>query len=192
MENNPVLKCENLVVGYHRRGLCQKIDLTLKEGQLLFVKGGNGTGKSTLLRTLANDILPVKGGYQWFVPPASISWLPQSANTELQFSYTMGEILDIYNVFEQYRAFLPDTFESKKWKDSSRGEKQATLILSRLKRDTKVLVLDEPFNHVSREGIGSIEKLLEGIFGNNPKFSIVLVSHKLVTIRGFDTKVLQF
>ena len=191
MTSEHLLTCENLVIGYQRK-LCQEINLTLKEGQLLFVKGGNGTGKSTLIKTLTREVTPLKGKYQWFVDTSSISLLPQGINTQFQFSYTMGEILDVYDVVETYRSFLPHDFESKKWKNTSRGEKQEVLILTRLKEDTKVLILDEPFNHISEHGIVSIVNLLERIFRNNSKLSIILVSHKKVTIQGFDAKVLQF
>ena len=185
MVSEYILKCEKLVVGY-QQALCPEINLTLQEGQLLFVKGDNGTGKSTLVKTLNNEIIPLKGNYQWFVHSSSISVLPQIVNTQFHFSYTMGEILDIYNVSEKHRAFLPNKFENKKWKDSSRGEKQEVLILTQLKQDTKVLILDEPFNHISQTGMESIQKLLERILRNNRKFTIVLVSHKIVSIQGFD------
>ena len=158
----------------------------------MFIRGDNGTGKSTLVKTLNGEIAPLRGHYRWFVSPSSVSVLPQVTNTHFQFSYTMGEILDIYDVSEQYRTFLPSNFENKKWLDSSRGEKQEVLILTQLKRDTKVLILDEPFNHISEGGIESIKNLLERIFCNNRKFSIVLVSHKVVAVQGFDTKVLNF
>ena len=191
MDNKNILKCENLVVGYGRK-LCSKINLTFKEGQLLFVKGDNGVGKSTLVKTMTGEITPLQGRCQWFVEDSSISLLPQVTNTNIHFSYTMGEILDIYDVSEQYRTFLPNNFENKKWQNSSRGEKQEVLILTQLKQNTKVLILDEPFNHISQKGIDSIKTLLERIFRNNPKFSIVLVSHKIVTIQGFDPQILEF
>ncbi|WP_232625773.1 heme ABC exporter ATP-binding protein CcmA [Achromobacter deleyi] len=48
-----------------RRGAAAPIDLALAPGQLLRVRGANGSGKTSLLRMLAGLLRPLAGGVQW-------------------------------------------------------------------------------------------------------------------------------
>ena len=185
MQNREVLKCENLSIGYGR-AVCKCINLSLKRGQTLWVKGDNGSGKSTLVKTLTGEISPLKGTLKCSIPPAFISVLPQTVNIPSYFSYTMEEIWDTYDVPEEYRKLCPEEMANRKWNESSRGEKQKTLILTRFKKDTEVLILDEPFNHVSSEGIASIRDLLCGILEKDDKLTLIIVSHRQIKEHGFD------
>ena len=48
-----------------RRGAAAPIDLALAPGQLLRVRGANGSGKTSLLRMLAGLLRPLAGSVQW-------------------------------------------------------------------------------------------------------------------------------
>ena len=186
MQNNDdVLICDGLAIGY-KELICSDIDLTLKEGQMLFVRGDNGAGKSTFVKTLIGEMAPLKGRYQWLIKPENISWLPQVTDVRLLFSYTVQEVLDIYNVPDEYMDFFSDRFKRKKIGETSRGEKQKVFILSRINEQTKTLILDEPFNHISQKGIESITNLLSWMLKKDRTLSIVLATHKKIVVEGFD------
>ena len=55
------LEARRLSAGYDKRVILEDITLALRPSQITAIVGGNASGKSTLLRTLAR-ILPVKGG----------------------------------------------------------------------------------------------------------------------------------
>ena len=132
MANRDILRCDDLLIGY-RHPICRKINLTLKEGQLVLFKGDNGAGKSTLVKTLTGEIPPLGGKFQWMMEKESISLLPQVIDVYSFFSYTAEEILDFYDVDEEYRVFFPDFFKKKKLGEMSGGEKQKVFIVSRFK-----------------------------------------------------------
>ena len=50
--NDPVIEVTDLVVRYGDSTILDSIDLTVREGEIMVIIGGSGTGKSTLLRTL--------------------------------------------------------------------------------------------------------------------------------------------
>lgn len=56
-----MLTVENLAFGYNERLLFENLSFTLREGQILQVKGPNGIGKSSLLAILAGILSPKDG-----------------------------------------------------------------------------------------------------------------------------------
>ena len=56
-----VLIMEDLTIGYGEKILAKGINLTLRRGDKAALLGANGTGKTTLLRTILGEIQPLKG-----------------------------------------------------------------------------------------------------------------------------------
>ena len=168
--------CKNLGIGYSEI-LKENISFSMRQGEIVFVKGKNGSGKSTLIKTILGKLPAKAGSFQWNVDSQKISYLPQVTNSSAHFSYTLKEILDIYEVPQKYRSYLDSSIMPKRWVDSSGGEKQKTMILTRLTESTQILVLDEPFNHLDIQTIDSIQKLLSTLVSNELKISLLLISH---------------
>ncbi|NOR31272.1 MAG: ATP-binding cassette domain-containing protein, partial [Sulfitobacter sp.] len=61
MSFDRTLEAQALCAGYDKRTILENVTLGLRPGQITAIVGGNASGKSTLLRTLAR-ILPVKSG----------------------------------------------------------------------------------------------------------------------------------
>jgi len=177
---NKLFECQHLSIGYTST-LAKNISFEIPNNHLVFIKGRNGSGKSTFINTILGRKSPISGHYKWFIGHDRIAYLPQITNPSSHFSYTIGEILDLYNIAPQYRSMLANGLENKKWIDASGGEKQKVMILSRLSKNTEVLILDEPFNHLDNESINSIVGLLVDLFRHN-NISVVLVSHLEVVL----------
>lgn len=56
-----MIKIQNLSIGYKSNILLENVDLTLSEGNLIALLGRNGTGKSSLLRTICGLDNPLSG-----------------------------------------------------------------------------------------------------------------------------------
>jgi heme exporter protein A len=61
----PVLQARALACERGGRRLFEGVDIALSEGQALWLAGGNGTGKTSLLRLLAGLGLPAQGEVLW-------------------------------------------------------------------------------------------------------------------------------
>lgn len=56
-----MLKTENLEVGYEKKIVVEDINIEVKRGEVLSILGANGSGKSTILRTLSGLQKPLAG-----------------------------------------------------------------------------------------------------------------------------------
>ena len=61
MEENPVLWAENLDVYQKKTRVLSEVNFSIQKGELVYLIGKTGAGKSSLLRTLYADI-PVRSG----------------------------------------------------------------------------------------------------------------------------------
>src|SRR6478736_6572305 len=86
-----LLRVDNLSAGYGEAVVLQGVSLALDEGETLALLGRNGTGKTTLINTLAGatrqhgGTLSLAGAALHKLPPhqraaAGIGWVPQERN----------------------------------------------------------------------------------------------------------------
>jgi energy-coupling factor transporter ATP-binding protein EcfA2 len=76
MAAQPMIKCDNLTIGYGSRIIQHDLSFTLADGELVALLGANGCGKSTLLRTLAGLQPALAGTYSLLRPLSSSSPFP--------------------------------------------------------------------------------------------------------------------
>lgn len=170
------LSTVNLRIGY-KSSLGESINLELDRGEILRIKGRNGSGKSTLLKTIVKEIPRLHGIIDWKISLKDVSYLPQVSTNSGNLNFTLEEILNIYLVPDSIKKYLRDDLRRRLWVNASGGEKQLALILSRITSNTKVLILDEPFNHLDKSSRELVENLISKMILDNKSLSIIIVSH---------------
>ena len=182
------LYTENLVIGYGGVPLCSCRDLLLDRGRVIALLGKNGTGKSTLIRTLTGDLHPVSGHvllegrelHQYTVRERAKMIALVSTSTGMSGGLTveelvglgrhphigwMGRLSDsdrhiVSNAMEDVGiSFKKDSFVA----DLSDGERQKALIARAIAQQCPVIVMDEPFSYLDVSARIEILSLLKKI-----------------------------
>ena len=81
------ITCQNLAIGYDGRAILRNINFSVNEGDYLCIIGENGTGKSTLMRTLLRLQQPVSGMIRYGdgLKNNEIGYLPQQTMIQKDF-----------------------------------------------------------------------------------------------------------
>ena len=169
-------KAQDLAIGYDHV-LQDNLNFEIQAGDFLHIVGSNGKGKSTLLKTLMGKIPKLSGQIETSLEEKDWSYLPQLAKGTLILSVTLDEMLQAYNVPERVKSVLSKDVLEKRWVDASGGERQKALILSRLASGSKVLFLDEPFNHLDRSVTNELIEFFNELIRSQFVSAIVMVGH---------------
>ncbi len=188
---NNVLVVENLEIGYNNT--LSKCSFNLYKGQKLGIIGSNGTGKSTLLKTLIGNINPISGTYQ-FGHNVQIGYFDQqmlglnNEKTVFDDFYDDFPELTVTEVRNSLGAFMfsgEDVF--KKLKMLSGGEKVRLSLSKILKKSPNLLILDEPTNHMDIVGKESLENMLKSYTG-----TLIFISHDRFFVNKIADSILSF
>lgn len=184
-----VLILEDLAIGYGEKVLAKDITLTLRRGEKTALMGANGTGKTTLLRTILGEIAPLKGKTK-IGNRVQIGYFSQSYE-RLDPRQTLLENFVIeYGFTEEHtRSMLggmlfhgDDVF--KEIGTLSGGQKARLVLLKLVLDGANCLVLDEPTNHLDIMARETVEAALEAFDG-----TVLVVSHDRYFIKEVATRI---
>ena len=168
-----ILNVDNLSIGYNHKTLVSDLDFIVKGGERIIVVGDNGQGKTTLLRTLTEEIPAVSGGFSWFTGLKK-GYYGQQSTLTLNQDEQVGEYLrrlassdlKTEKVLQMAGDFL---FRDEDLKKSlgvlSGGEKSRLVLAGLLLSKPDILILDEPSNHLDFETVESLGNALQDYNG---------------------------
>lgn len=179
------LSGEKLSFSYAERKILSDLDFQIKAGEKVRICGENGRGKSTLLKILCTSLENYEGVIQ--IGDADLrtvnkeSWRSEIAyapQTPFLFCDTVRENLladygdEAKRLMEQFgiahlaeRVICADS-------DLSGGERQKISLVRTFLKDSSVLILDEPSNHLDQESTRILREYL-----NRSKKTVILVTH---------------
>ena len=189
---NNVLTVKDLEIGYNNLPLT-KISFNLYKGQKLGIIGANGTGKSTLLKTIIGKERPISGSFTLGYN-VEIGYFDQkmaklsSEKTIFDDFYEEFPNLTVTEIRNSLAAFMfygEDVF--KQIKMLSGGEKVRYALCKILKTKPNFLILDEPTNNMDIIGKETLENMLKEYKG-----TIIFVSHDRFFVKKIADCILSF
>ena len=172
--------------------LFEGINIDIKKGERVALIGGNGTGKTTLLKILTGIYTPDAGEMK-LGTNVSIGYYDQEQQLFNEDKTIFDEIGDDYpdltntkirNILGAFLFTNDDVF--KKMKSLSGGERGRVALAKLMLSQANFLILDEPTNHLDINSKEILETAL-----NNYTGTVLFVSHDRYFINRVATRVIE-
>lgn len=179
-----LVTARDLSLGYGDTPLFSGINIDLREGEALEIRGRNGAGKTTLIKALLGSREPrYFAGTLELDPKARVGVYEQEVSQDY-FALPLGEAIE--KMYLDRGLAITDTkirgllnnylfTEGDRLVPISRlsgGQKARFQIISMLAHDPQLLILDEPTNHLDLPSIEELENALNKYSG-----AVLYVSH---------------
>ena len=205
-----IFECKDVTLGYENKVVAKNLNFKIDQGDYLCVVGENGTGKSTLIKTLLGLIKPLNGEVIANVQGKNhkgVGYLPQQTQAQKDFPASVWEVVlsgvlnndhrcPFYNKKDKAEAEKNmeklNILDLKKrcYRELSGGQQQRVLLARALCATDSVLILDEPVTGL--DPAASME-LYETIKDLNKKenLTIIMVSHDIKNALNYATHILH-
>ncbi len=176
---NPLLKLDKVDIGYGQTKVIEGASMSISPGDRIGLLGSNGAGKSSLIKVLAGDMLPLSGT-RLEAEALNSGYFAQHQLEQLRLDESPLwhlQKLDPQATEKELRNFLGGfDFQGDKVmepvKPFSGGEKARLVLALLVYKNPNLLLLDEPTNHLDLEMRQALSVALQDYEG-----AIVVVSH---------------
>lgn len=198
-----LVRAENVAVGIGERILFEDVNIDLREGEAIEIRGRNGAGKTTLIRMIlasgkSFDGGPVLYSGDIFLDPQARIGIYEQEIDERYLSDPLEKAIeklymsrDLSISDTKIRQLLADYLftDADRMTPLARlsgGQKARFQIIAMLANDPQLLILDEPTNHLDLPSIEELETALTKYSG-----AILYVSHDNYFREKLGGKVVQ-
>ena len=189
-----VIKTENLsVLKPDGNKILDDISLTITFRERVAFIGDNGSGKSTFVKSILNELDLQKCGVVTVGPSVNVGYLPQVIN----FEKDKLKVLDYFNnetyldeeksrtILASFHFYKDDV--NKVVRNLSGGERVRLKLAILLQKGVNCLIFDEPTNHIDIQTKEVLEKAISKFKG-----TFIFISHDRYFINKFANKVVEF
>ena len=164
-------KVENLSKTIDDKQILDKLDMLLKEGDVLALKGSNGSGKTTFLRIIAGVDKDYEGNIEYeegltigYVPQDIVLFESLSVKDNLKAFCNGNNAKENFAGLENYakELNLSDLFK-KKVNKLSGGQKRLVNFLAGLAGNPEIILLDEVIVGMDEDTVNKVIKLINDI-----------------------------
>lgn len=172
-----IFETHDLVIGYDEP-LSKPLNLVMERGEKIVLKGANGIGKTTLLKSILGLTPPISGTAE--LGDYLYTGYFQQEMTTGKTTTCIEEIWKEFPSYTQYqvRSALAKCGLTTKHIESqvrvlSGGEQAKVRLCKLINRETNVLLLDEPTNHLDVDAKEELKRALKAYRG-----TILLICHE--------------
>lgn len=174
-----ILQAKDLVIGYDGKAILPKINIDMASDTKLWIRGTNGLGKTTLLKTLMKKLPPISGSFAFNIN-SKINYIEQDLTFMSPQESALNYMNEVYPRMSQKdirtqlaRVGLKSELSTKPVGNLSGGEQVKIKLCALMQKESNILILDEPTNHLD---VGAKEALFEALA--RYEGAIILVSHE--------------
>jgi ATP-binding cassette, subfamily F, member 3 len=195
---NETIKVFNLSKSFGDRLILKDVNVMVYYGERVGLIGPNGSGKTTFLNMLLDEVQPDEGQLE-LGASVKAAYLPQHITfhkEELTVLECFREDIDILEgkareYLAKFMFYKASVF--KKVKQLSGGERIRLKLAMLLYQDINLLILDEPTNHLDIDSIETLEAALEDFKGtiffiSHDRYFINRMGERIIAIEDFALK----
>lgn len=196
MNENILLECRNVVMGYDGAAVVNSVSFELERGDYLCIVGENGSGKSTLLKGILG-LIPLRGGSVGFsdgLKRTDIGYLPQQTQAQRDFPATVREVVlsgclngsrgPFYSRVDRNLAnknmekLSVTDIARRSYRELSGGQQQRVLLARALCAAKELLLLDEPVTGLDPVVTAEFYCLIKKL-NRDSGIAVIMVSHDI-------------
>src|SRR4030067_50021 len=204
MSNNVIIRFSHATIAYQRRTALTDINLEIFQGEFVGIIGPNGSGKTTMLKSILGLIRPTHGSVQIFDcachklrcrHKAKIGYIPQKGQIDPNFPVTVMETVmmgryssigllrrpakrDRELVLNALKEVEMDGYRDTPLGHLSGGQQQRGMIARALAPEPAVLLMDEPTTGIDIPTQQSMIHLISDLH-RNLALTVLLVTHDI-------------
>ena len=203
------ITCKDLTLGYEGHAIVSDLNFKVSKGDYLCIVGENGTGKSTLIKTLlhlqdviSGDIITGDG-----LKAYEVGYLPQQTLVQRDFPASVREIVlsgcqsrcgwrPFYNKEEKMVAqkamekMMIQDLADHCYRELSGGQQQRVLLARALCAAQKILLLDEPVSGLDPRVTAEMYQLIKDL-NKKDGITIIMISHDIAAAVKYATHILH-
>ncbi len=201
---SPLVRFDRVTVGHGRRAVLAGLDFSIAEGDFLGMVGPNGSGKTTILRTILGTLAPLAGAVHR-APGLRFGYVPQRDQVDYGFPLTALEVV-LMGRYDRIGLGRKPTAEDRAQAigaltqvgigelagthllDMSGGQRQRTLIARALVGEPNVLVLDEPTSGMDLVSTTQILGFVRDLHERSG-LTVIMVSHALNEVANYVEQI---
>ena len=195
----PILRFENLTLGYNRHPAVHHLRGEVAAGSLLAIVGPNGAGKSTLLKAIAGELRPLQGRIELIgVQRRQIAYLTQQATLDNSFPIVVHDFVAM-GLWREIGAFGGldrsrrrriaeaidgvglNGLEARPIGALSGGQLQRALFARVMLQDAPLVLLDEPYGAIDAASVRDLAAVVR--HWHDEGRTVIVVLHDLSHVR---------
>ncbi len=205
----PLIRFSAADLGYQGRPVLTGVDFAVERGSFVGIFGPNGSGKTTILRTVLGLLAPIEGAVVFPASPRRtlrLGYVPQKERLDPIYPLSAYEVaamgtyrqVDLFRVFRKtdrsrhIRECLKTCgaleLGSRRYSDLSGGQRQRVLIARALAAEPELLALDEPMAGIDIATQQGLLELLQGLKAS-AALTVLMVSHRIQVEKDLFTHI---
>ena len=167
-----LVELKNIGKTYDRKSVLKNISLTIGKQQIIAILGGNGVGKSTLLRIVAGMERPSSGKIIFQNKKINIGYAPERFPKNIRFTpeeylnYTgkisgMPRSIMHKSIPDLLKRFKLEQFNDQWVMNLSKGNNQKVGIIQAIIKRPDLLILDEPLSGLDSHGQQELLRIMK-------------------------------
>ena len=189
-----LISIKNLCVSYCAKSVLHGVDLKIDAGEVVTIVGPNGSGKTSLLRSIIGAKTPQRGTIA-LKPGIKIGYVPQRLNFDYSLPMTVERFMKLSNNINKRECLdaleksgVPDIFKSQVTQLSG-GQFQRVLLARAIINKPDILLLDEATQGLDQPGSALFYKQIEEV-RRDTKCAVLMISHDLHVVMSTSDRVI--